>query len=65
MRVVAVMGMAGRIKPPGAIVAGDAMSQILPGQPLQHAINGHAIHAMTVVNPLFDFLVGQRTIGRE
>lgn len=63
--MVAVMGMPGGIKPPGAVVAGYAVGQILAGQPFQYSINGDAVHAASSVHPLFQFLVGQRTIRRK
>jgi len=63
--MVAVMGMAGGVKPPGAVITGDAVGKILAGQPFQYTINGDAIHAAPAVNPLFQFLMRKRTVCRE
>lgn len=65
MRMFTVMTLACGIKSPGAVVTGDAMRQFLTGQPFQHSINGDPVHAPPAVNPLFQFLVGQRAVCRE
>lgn len=65
MRVITVVGMACGIKTPGAVVAGNAMRQIVGGQPLQDAVNGDAVHAATALNPLLQLLVSQRTLRCE
>ena len=63
--MVAVMSVAGGIESPSTVVTGNPVGQILAGQPFQHAVNGHAIHAATSVYPLLQFLVSQRTICCE
>lgn len=65
MRMITVMGMTCGIKTPGAIIAGNAVRQIVGGQPLQDAVNGDAIHAAPAFDPLLQLLVGQRTLRCE
>ncbi len=63
--MIAIAGMAGGIKPPGAVIASDTVGQIMAGQPFEYPINGDAVHAASTVHPLLQLLMGQRTIRCE
>jgi hypothetical protein len=65
MCVVTVMRMAGSVKTPDAVIAGNTVGQILPGQPLQHPVNGNAVNLPSTVDPLLQFLMRQRALGRQ
>ena len=45
---------------PDAVVAGHLVRQTLGGQPLEHAIERHAVDVAVLRQPLLDVMVGQR-----
>lgn len=50
---------------PHAIVAGMLVSQSLRGQPVEYAINRHAIDGLAIPKPPLQFVMRQRLVGKQ
>lgn len=65
MRMGTLVGMAGGIEAPHPVIPRNTVRQSLRGQPVQHAVDRHAVDVDAAVDAFFQFMVTQRLLGGE